>query len=86
VLWKEIIVPLIALEFVSDDGAEERDATSPFTSEAAKAGKFWVYEQAIRIPFYGIFEAHRASLEVYELNQRTPSLAAEPLGATQKSL
>jgi Uma2 family endonuclease len=67
VMWKEMIVPLIAIEFVSGDGAEERDATSPFTGDDAKAGKFWVYEQAIRVPFYAIYEVEKASVEVYEL-------------------
>jgi Uma2 family endonuclease len=67
VLWKEIVAPLIAIEFVSGDGSEERDATSPFSEDGAKAGKFWVYEQAVRIPFYGIFDARTASVEVYEL-------------------
>lgn len=67
VLWKEIIAPLIAIEFVSGDGSEERDATSPLVGDATKAGKFWVYEQAIRIPFYAIYEVQNASVEVYEL-------------------
>jgi len=58
VLWQEIVAPLLVLEFVSGDGAEERDRT-PFR------GKFWVYEQAIRVPFYGIYEVQRASVEVY---------------------
>ncbi len=65
VLWKEFIAPLIAIEFVSGSGAEERDATPP--SETEKAGKFWVYEQAIRIPYYAIFDAWKDSLEVYHL-------------------
>ncbi|MBD2130977.1 Uma2 family endonuclease [Sphaerospermopsis sp. FACHB-1094] len=65
VLWKEFVAPLIAIEFVSGNGEEERDKTPP--SKTAKAGKFWVYEQAIRIPFYGIFEARKALLEVYRL-------------------
>ena len=65
VLWKEYVAPLIAIEFVSGNGAEERDATPP--SETDKAGKFWVYEQAIRIPFYVIFEGFRDSLEAYQL-------------------
>ncbi|BAU11152.1 hypothetical protein LEP3755_16450 [Leptolyngbya sp. NIES-3755] len=67
VIWKEIIAPLIAIEFVSGDGTEERDRTSPLDGEDAKAGKFWVYEQAIRIPFYAIYEVQKASIEVYEL-------------------
>jgi Uma2 family endonuclease len=67
VMWKEIVAPLIAIEFVSGDGSEERDSTSPFLNSEAKAGKFWVYEQAIRIPFYAIYEVQKASVEVYEL-------------------
>jgi Uma2 family endonuclease len=67
VLWKEIVAPLIAIEFVSGDGSEERDVTSPFAGGDAKAGKFWVYERAIRIPFYAIYEVEKASVEVYEL-------------------
>ena len=67
VMWKEIVAPLIAIEFVSGDGSEERDRTSPFLNPEAKAGKFWVYEQAIRIPFYAIYEVQKASVEVYEL-------------------
>ncbi|MEQ8538996.1 MAG: Uma2 family endonuclease [Coleofasciculus sp. D1-CHI-01] len=60
VLWQEIVSPLIALEFVSGNGSEERDST-PYQ------GKFWVYEQAIRIPFYGIYEVEQARVDVYHL-------------------
>ncbi|MEB3232335.1 MAG: Uma2 family endonuclease [Leptolyngbyaceae bacterium] len=67
VMWQEIVAPLIVIEFVSGNGAEERDATSPFSTEDAKAGKFWVYEQAIRVPFYAIYEVEQASVEVYTL-------------------
>ncbi|MGB8701957.1 MAG: Uma2 family endonuclease [Thermosynechococcaceae cyanobacterium] len=58
VLWQEFIAPLIILEFVSGNGAEERDKT-PWT------GKFWIYEQVIRPAFYGIYEVSKASVEVY---------------------
>jgi Uma2 family endonuclease len=58
VLWQEFIAPLIILEFVSGNGAEERDKT-PWT------GKFWIYEQVIRPAFYGIYEVQKASVEVY---------------------
>lgn len=60
VLWQEYVAPLIVLEFVSGDGSQERDKT-PIT------GKFWVYEQAIRVPFYGIYEVKKASVQVYQL-------------------
>lgn len=65
VMWKEIVAPLIAIEFVSGNGSEERDASPP--SESKKAGKFWVYEQAIRIPFYAIYEVRKSAVEVYHL-------------------
>jgi Uma2 family endonuclease len=67
VMWKEKVVPLIAIEFVLGNGAEERDRTSPFKDEDSEAGKFWVYEQAIQIPFYAIYEVKKASVEVYQL-------------------
>src|SRR5919202_4740861 len=57
VLWKEYVAPLIVLEFVSGNGAEERDRTpppEPGQAEEQKVGKFWVYEQAISMPYYGI--------------------------------
>lgn len=60
VLWQEYVAPLIVLEFASGDGSEERDKT-PLN------GKFWVYEQAIRVPFYGIYEVNKATVEVYHL-------------------
>jgi Uma2 family endonuclease len=60
VLWQEVVAPLMVLEFVSGTGQEERDRT-PYK------GTFWVYEQAIRVPFYGIYEVNKASLEVYHL-------------------
>lgn len=70
VLWKEFVVPLIAIEFASGDGDEERDQTAPSADEdtaALPVGKFWVYEQAMRIPFYAIYEVEKAAVEVYEL-------------------
>lgn len=67
VLWQEIVAPLIVIGFVSGNGQEERDHTSPFLTPGAKAGKFWVYEQAVRVPFYAIYDVEQASVEVYEL-------------------
>ncbi len=60
VYWRELMPPLIVLEFVSGDGREERDQTP-------KQGKFWIYEHIIRPPYYGIYEVKKASVDVYEL-------------------
>ena len=70
VLWRELLAPLIALELASGNGEEERDATPSSISVegiARKPGKFWVYEQVMRIPFYGIYEINNGKLEVYHL-------------------
>ena len=60
VLWKELVPSLIVLEFVSGDGSEERDQTP-------MSGKFWVYEQVVRVPFYGIYEVDPGRIEMYHL-------------------
>ena len=68
VLWREFITPTIALEFAKSDGNEERDQTPLYRTERAAApGKFWVYEQIMHIPFYGIYEVNNGKLEVYHL-------------------
>lgn len=57
VIWREHIAPLIALEFASGNGEEERDQT-PYT------GKYWVYEQVMRIPFYGIYKVRTYARDI----------------------
>ena len=71
VLWREFMAPMIALEFASGDGSEERDTTPLSYSEvesAPRPGKFWVYQRIVRIPYYGIYEINSGRLEVYSLN------------------
>ncbi|MEG4328271.1 Uma2 family endonuclease [Microcoleus sp. herbarium5] len=70
VLWREHIAPLIALEFASGNGDEERDRTPLSRTDegvVTKPGKFWVYEQVMRIPYYGIYQVNNGRLEVYRL-------------------
>lgn len=92
VLWREFISPLIALEFASGSGEEERDRTPLSRSNVEpgkKPGKFWVYEQIIHISYYGIYVIGTGTLEMYHLingfyRQMTPNerghYAIEPLG------
>jgi hypothetical protein len=63
VLWRELVAPLIVLEFVSGDGSEERDRTP-------MSGKFWIYEQMVRPRYYGIFEADPGRVEMYQMKQK----------------
>ena len=70
VLWREHIAPLIALEFASGNGDEERAHTPLSRTDegvVTKPGKFWVYERVMRIPYYGIYEINSGRLEVYRL-------------------
>lgn len=70
VLWREFIAPMISLEFASGDGSEEHDRTPLSYSQESgttRPGKFWVYEQIMRIPFYSIFFVNSGELEMYEL-------------------
>jgi hypothetical protein len=79
VMAKEKVIPLIAIEFVSGNGKEERDDTPP--SKDQKAGKFWVYERAVKIPFYAIYEESIAAVEVYQLvNERYVKLLPNSRG------
>ncbi len=60
---------MIVLEFASGSGKEERDKTSLSESrkKGTRPGKFWVYEQIIGVPYYGIYEIQSGKLEVYHL-------------------
>jgi Uma2 family endonuclease len=60
VLWKELISPSVILEFSSDHGEFERDATP-------LEGKYWIYEKAVHGGYYGIFVVETGDLEVYRL-------------------
>ncbi len=60
VLWKEVVKPVIVIEYVSGDGSEEHD-TTPYK------GKFWVYEQGICASYYAIFDVTKPSVKVYRL-------------------
>lgn len=82
VLWRELIAPSIVLEFASGNGEEERDRTPLSRTEmGTKPGKFWVYEQIMRIPYYGIYEINNGKLEVYHLvNGLYQPLAANERG------
>ncbi len=78
VMWQEFVAPLIVLEFVSGNGAEERDKTPLLRSgqQETKPGKFWIYENVIHPAFYGIYEVTKASVEVYHLIENRYQLVA----------
>ncbi|NET58407.1 MAG: Uma2 family endonuclease [Symploca sp. SIO2E6] len=73
VLWREYVTPLIALEFASGNGTQERDKTplQLVKGKVQKPGKFWVYEQIIHIPYYGIFIVDTGELEIYHWEDGT---------------
>jgi Uma2 family endonuclease len=60
VMWQESVSPPLVIEYVSGDGSEERDA-------APYEGKFWVYERAIKAPYYLIWYSNEERIEAFEL-------------------
>lgn len=76
---------MIVIEMVSGNGREEKDST-PYQADDAgrriqKAGKFWVYEQAIGIHHYAIFNGFKGTMEVYRMvNRRYPPIQANARG------
>ncbi len=86
VKWREVISPLIVVEFVSGNGDEEKDRT-PYQ------GKFWIYENAIHPLYYVIyygFEQGRIEFYRWEAGQyRSVSANAQqryPLAELQVEL
>lgn len=74
VLWQESVRPLVVIEYVSGNGAEERDATP-------RTGKFWVYEQAIAAGYYAIYEVTKPGVELLRLSGgRYAPVDANPAG------
>jgi Uma2 family endonuclease len=60
VMWHEKVPPLFVAEFVSGNGAEERDATP-------ESGKFWVYERGIKAKYYAIYDPKQGEIEIHQL-------------------
>ena len=61
VMWQELVRPDIVMEFISDKSGNEYDRTR-------ETGKFWVYEQALAVPYYVIYDPHQVKLEVYRMS------------------
>lgn len=60
VLWEEAVAPLIVIEYISATDGGERDRTP-------RKGKFWIYEKAIRAPFYAIYDAGKGLIDLYQM-------------------
>jgi hypothetical protein len=57
-------LPLIVLEFLSDEDGEEYSSKQTYPP-----GKWFFYEQILQIPYYGIFEPISGALELYVLEE-----------------
>jgi Uma2 family endonuclease len=60
VLWQELELPRLVVEFASGNGSEERDRTP-------EEGKFWIYERRIHPAYYAIYEVDLGRVEVYQM-------------------
>ncbi|TAG54056.1 MAG: Uma2 family endonuclease [Oscillatoriales cyanobacterium] len=66
-------IPDIALEFLSANQYDEYSSKPTFPP-----GKWFFYEQMLRVPIYGIFEPAAGLLEVYRLNSSGRYEAQQP--------
>ncbi|EDN67094.1 Protein of unknown function DUF820 [Beggiatoa sp. PS] len=60
--YKEGVLPEIVMEFLSDEDGREYDHNPRWPY-----GKWFFYEQILKIPFYAIFNPLDGALEVYQL-------------------
>jgi hypothetical protein len=56
------VSPVLAIEYVSETGAEEHDQTP-------KSGKMWVHERKIHARYYAIWDPMAKTLEVWRLER-----------------
>lgn len=59
-------IPLVVMEFISDT-----DGTEYSIKPTYPPGKWFFYEQILKVPNYAIFEPHGGNLEVYYLDNQT---------------
>lgn len=66
-------VPLIVMEFLSDT-MENEYSTKP----TYPPGKWFFYEQILKVPYYGLFEPNEGKLELYKLDEAGRYVLVQP--------
>ena len=79
-LWEEGLGPFLIVELLSP-GTQEQDLESKVRELGKPPGKWEVYEQFLRVPFYVMFDRYQNEFRVFTLNggrYRQENLGDEP--------
>jgi Uma2 family endonuclease len=63
VLWNDLVPPTLIIELVSDESRGTEHDKTP------EEGKFWIYENAIKAPYYAIYDPDTTKIELYQLKR-----------------
>jgi Uma2 family endonuclease len=67
VVWQESVNPYIVVELLSP-GTEKEDLGQTLREVNQPPGKWEVYEQVLRIPYYAIFDRYQSEFRMFKLN------------------
>jgi len=67
VVWQEGVYPFIVVELLSP-GTEKEDLGQTLRDIEQPPGKWEVYEQILRIPYYAVFDRYKYELRMFKLD------------------
>jgi Uma2 family endonuclease len=67
VVWQESVHPYIVVELLSP-GTEKEDLGQTLRNAEKPPGKWEVYEQVLRVPYYAIFDRYQSEFRMFQLN------------------
>jgi Uma2 family endonuclease len=67
VVWQEAVNPYIVIELLSP-GTEKEDLGQSLRDSEKPPGKWQVYEQILRVPYYAIFDRYQSKFRMFKLN------------------
>jgi Uma2 family endonuclease len=68
VVWDERVIPFIVVELLSP-GTEDEDLGKTIKKPKQPPGKWEVYEQILKIPYYAVFSRYTNELQLFKLIQ-----------------
>jgi Uma2 family endonuclease len=66
VVWQEAVNPYIVIELLSP-GTEKEDLGQTLRDAEKPPGKWEVYEQILRVPYYAIFDRYKSEFRMFQL-------------------
>ncbi|MBD2385148.1 Uma2 family endonuclease [Cylindrospermum sp. FACHB-282] len=66
VVWQESVNPYIVVELLSP-GTEKEDLGQTLRNVEKPPGKWEVYEQILRVPYYAIFDRYKSEFRMFQL-------------------